>query len=278
MPELPEVETVVQSLRGIFEKNSIKKISYLRKDLRFPIPQKKINKILLKQEKIRSDRRGKYIVLKTEKGSVLIHLGMSGQMILAQKSEPLAKHTHVILSLSGDMKGDQELRYIDPRRFGLFEATEGPDWSSHVLLCKLGFEPLETKNLGKKLWEASQKKSTSIKNFIMNSHVVVGVGNIYACEALYQSKIHPLALCKDLSLEQYKTLAKKIGVVLRKAIKAGGTTLKDFRSLKNEKGYFQVKLEVYGREGDPCFVCDEPIERFQQNGRSTWVCCSCQPL
>ena len=276
MPELPEVETVVRSLRKVFAKNHVTDISYLRKDLRFPIPKRKINKVLKGQETIKTERRGKYILLHTDLGSTLIHLGMSGQMILAQKSDPLAKHTHVILSLSKDK--DLELRYIDPRRFGLFEAVVGADWQSHKLLVNLGVEPLNYKPLGQMLYDLARKRTVPVKNFIMNSNIVVGVGNIYACEALYKAKIHPLTPAKLLSLEDFKRLSFEIVEVLKRAIKQGGTTLKDFRSLKNESGYFQVKLAVYGREGEECTSCYETIERFAQSGRSSWICPKCQPL
>lgn len=274
MPELPEVETVVRSLKKVFAKHSITKIKFHRKDLRFPMPQAKIKKVLVQQDSLKTRRRGKYIVVESDEGSALIHLGMSGQIVLVPKSEPLAKHTHVVLSL--DSEKDLELRYIDPRRFGVFEAVTKGSAESHVLLSKLGYEPLITKDLADKLYDLAKKRSVPIKNFIMNSHVVVGVGNIYACEALYKAKIHPETPARYLGKSDFKRLTYEIVEVLKRAIKQGGTTLKDFRSLKNEKGYFQVKLAVYGREGEPCVSCKAPIERFQQSGRSTWVCSTCQ--
>lgn len=277
MPELPEVETVVRALKKVFVKNSIASIKYFRKTLRYPIPQQKIKKILLQEKNIIVSRRAKYILLQTSHGVVLVHLGMSGQLVLVSKKSPLLPHTHIVLTLREEGKeSPYELRYIDPRRFGLFDAILGFNWDDHFLLRHLGMEPLKTKDLGENLWNISRKKKVSVKSFIMNQKNLVGVGNIYACEALFLAGVSPFRIVNTVSRQKFNLIAHSICDVLKKAIRRGGTTLKDYRTLSNQEGYFSINLKVYGMDDSACEVCQKPIKKIQQNMRSTWWCSRCQ--
>jgi len=269
MPELPEVETTLRGIAPYLNKKTIKSISIREPRLRWPVSEElNTTRNLVVQD---LTRRGKYIVLHTKDGSIIIHLGMSGSLRVVGKKPTLRKHDHVIFNLAAN----NHIVYHDPRRFGcILWTTDSPE--EHLLLSKLGPEPLDKGFNGKVLFDQSRKKTVAVKNFIMNSHVVVGVGNIYASEALFMSGIRPGKASGRVSAAAYDDLANNIKKVLRAAIKQGGTTLRDFVNSSGEPGYFQQTLNVYGREGEPCKVCMQAIKQKTIGQRSTFYCSRCQ--
>jgi len=269
MPELPEVETTVKGIEPHLLNRSIRNIRVHQPKLRWPIPDE--IQSLVAQKIIRVSRRGKYILLHTQLATVLIHLGMSGSLRLAKISDPRKKHDHVEFDLNNRLT----LRYHDPRRFGCVLLT-ADEITEHPLLRKLGPEPLEDEFDGHHLVNSARGKKLAIKNFIMDSHVVVGVGNIYASEALYLSGIRPGRSCARITQRQYDTLAINIKHVLRQAIEMGGTTLRDFVNSDGQPGYFKQKLNVYARTGQPCAACQDTIKSKTIGQRSSFYCPSCQ--
>jgi formamidopyrimidine-DNA glycosylase len=270
MPELPEVETVVRGLSSTLTGESLSSIVFFRDKIRDEIPKDLFLKFFQGQQIRGVFRRGKYIVLQSDLGFGLIHLGMSGVLVLESQSAPLPKHTHFMANISST---SERLRFTDPRRFGRLGAVkklEDSPW-----LSDLGAEPLEQENLGRYLGEIAKNRKIPIKSFIMDSKIVVGVGNIYAAESLFRASISPLRSADSLSRSEWLRLAKAIQWVLKKAILAGGTTLKDFRTSGGERGYFVNDLKVYGRK-DPCVKCGNTILQIRQSGRSTWYCPRCQ--
>ena len=276
MPELPEVETITNGLRPLLEHSQINHVFFFRDDLRWVIPKETILKALVHNKILRVFRRSKYIIFETSVGYVYVHLGMSGKIHCYSDEKPKHPHTHWVLKFTDSVQKTMFLHYIDPRRFGMITARCEPSWEEHPLLSSLGVEPLETRNLGAYLWKKSRSTRQSIKSYIMNSKIVVGVGNIYACESLFLAMINPQTQACKLSKSNYQSLALSIKKILRKAIKAGGTTLQDFRSVSETPGYFAVFLNVYGRQGDSCCRCGSEIWQIKQTGRSTWFCSQCQ--
>ena len=202
---------------------------------------------------------------------------MTGRFLFKTEDSIEASHTHVVFSIKSKNKNNLKfLHYIDPRRFGFMTYHKGELWQQHPLLSPLGVEPLECKNLAEELWKKSRKRKTPIKNFIMDASTVVGVGNIYACEALFLASIKPTHPAGKLNKEKYSRLALSICKVLKKAIQNGGSSIKDFRTSSGENGYFQVHHNVYGKSGEPCKKCQQPIKQMKQAGRSTWFCTKCQ--
>ncbi|MDN3637915.1 bifunctional DNA-formamidopyrimidine glycosylase/DNA-(apurinic or apyrimidinic site) lyase [Simiduia curdlanivorans] len=270
MPELPEVET---TRRGIEPHAQGKKVTALvvrNPSLRWPIPGELA--VLLKGQTLRSvSRRGKYLLLGFARGHVLVHLGMSGSLRVISIQEPPGLHDHVDLQFS-DGTG---LRYTDPRRFGCWLWAEG-DVLTHKLLVSLGPEPLSEAFTAEYLYQRSRAKKQNLKTFIMDSHVVVGVGNIYANEALFMAGLRPRRAAGSLSLPKARLLVGHIKSVLAKAIAQGGTTLKDFVGGDGKPGYFQQKLLVYGRGGEPCRVCHTPLKEVRVSNRATVYCANCQ--
>ena len=275
MPELPEVETVVRGVRSQLLSWNASKVHFYRNDLRFPIPKQDIRKIAIGATLKEVSRRSKYILLHFDSGILLIHLGMTGSLRIQSSSKPTANHTHVIFSFSGP-SGSQYLHYIDPRRFGYMDMIKGHDLNQSKHLAHLGVEPLASKNLGGHLLKTGSSKTKSIKSLIMDASVVVGIGNIYACEALFLSGIHPERACNSISKEQYQTLARNIKKTLKAAIKRGGTTLRDFQNLSGNFGYFKQELSVYGRTNEACHECGNKIQSIKQLGRTSWFCSHCQ--
>ena len=269
MPELPEVETTKQGLLPLLN-HKVAAIHIRQPRLRQLVPDSLHD--MIGQTCLEFSRRGKYIILKTESGHALIHLGMSGSLRLCSPTEDYRKHDHVILNFSNGLS----LRFHDPRRFGVFLWLTTPV-QEHPLLASLGVEPLTDDFDGLYLFNRSRQKSIAIKSFIMNSHVVVGVGNIYANEALFAAGIHPLHPAKQLNLAAYQCLTQHIKQILASAIERGGTTLRDFVNSQGEMGYFQQELSVYGKEGKPCSICHRPLQLIRINNRSTIYCSQCQP-
>jgi len=198
----------------------------------------------------------------------MIHLGMSGKINVVDINEPPKKHDHFLLYFENEV-----MRFNDPRRFGSIFYLED---KNHKLLNKLGVEPLEDFFHENYLFENSRNKAQNVKAFIMDSKIVVGVGNIYACESLHKAGLNPKTKANKISKQRYINLTNKIKEVLRKAIKAGGTTLQDFAKVDGKPGYFSQELSVYGRENENCFNCNGKIKRIVQNQRSTFYCPICQ--
>jgi formamidopyrimidine-DNA glycosylase len=216
-------------------------------------------------------RRAKYLLLQTPAGTALIHLGMSGSMRIVTVEEKPEKHDHFdIATDAGDI-----IRFNDPRRFGsLLWAGSEPE--SHPLLASLGPEPLGADFTGNYLWHSARNKRVSIKQHIMNGKTVVGVGNIYASEALFRAGINPKRAAGKISLQRTTRLAEEIQAVLNDAIRQGGTTLRDYRGGDGKPGYFRQQLNVYERSGAPCKLCGNPVKRIVQGQRATYYCSQCQ--
>jgi len=267
MPELPEVETTKNGLERLLTNRKITKVEILNPNLRWVVDQSIKSKI--KNQTIRSfTRRGKYIIFNLEKGYLMVHLGMSGKINILNAHEPIKKHDHFLLYFNNEV-----MRFNDPRRFGSIFYLEN---LNHKLLNNLGVEPLEDIFHENYLFEQSRNKTQNVKAFIMDSKIVVGVGNIYACESLYKAGINPNTKACKISKQRYINLAENIKKVLIKAIKAGGTTLQDFAKVDGKPGYFSQELSVYGRENENCYTCNGKIKRIVQNQRSTFYCPKCQ--
>ena len=275
MPELPEVEIITRGLSQILPGRTVESLDFFRKDLREKIPILALKKIFL-QQKIKSVfRRAKYILIETQAGFGIFHLGMTGQLIHKAHKAPPYPHTHVRFGLRAQ-KSLYFLHYVDPRRFGLLSCWQGKDWNEHPKLKTLGVEPLKQLRFGEFLWKQSQGRSQVIKSFIMNAQVLVGVGNIYACEALFRAGIHPARAAGAISQKRLVVLAEKLREVLRDAITLGGTTLRDFSTIEGYAGKNQSRLQVFQRQGLPCVKCSKPLLKIQQSGRSTFYCGKCQ--
>ena len=267
MPELPEVETTKNGLANILTNKTIIDVEIRNPNLRWKIDQSIKSRI--KYQAIRSfSRRGKYILFNLDNGYLMIHLGMSGKVNVMNINEPLNKHDHFLLHFNNKV-----MRFNDPRRFGSIFYLESLD---HKLLNSLGVEPLEDSFNKTYLFENSRNKTQNVKAFIMDSKIVVGVGNIYACESLYMAGINPKTKANKISNQRYMSLTNNIKQVLSKAIKAGGTTLQDFAKVDGKPGYFSQELSVYGRENENCYSCNGKIRRIIQNQRSTFYCPKCQ--
>ncbi|PCI76580.1 MAG: DNA-formamidopyrimidine glycosylase [SAR86 cluster bacterium] len=270
MPELPEVETTRRGIEPHIEDKKVSKVILRRKTLRWPITPALSQD--LPGETFKSvSRRGKYLLLATKKGTLLIHLGMSGSLRIVDTNRPAAKHDHVDIVLTNN----KVLRYTDPRRFGcMLWVTEFIE--SHPLLASLGPEPLSDNFHPDYLFKKSRTRNVTVKTFIMDSKVVVGVGNIYANESLFLAGINPKRSAGKISKPRYVKLVACIQQVLQRAIDVGGTTLRDFTDSNGEPGYFAQSLHVYGRKGEPCHVCKSTLKESRQGQRSTVYCCQCQ--
>ncbi|MGK0271074.1 MAG: formamidopyrimidine-DNA glycosylase [Cocleimonas sp.] len=269
MPELPEVETTRRGIKPYIDKQIVSEIIVRQPKLRWPVPPE-IHQ--MEGQLVESvTRRGKYILLETDTGTALIHLGMSGSLRVVEVGADVEKHDHVDIVL----KTNKAVRLRDPRRFGAFLwTTQNP--MKHKLIRSLGPEPLTDEFNADYLFLASRGRSMSIKQFIMNGHMVVGVGNIYACESLFMSKISPKWSAGKVSKARYQRLVDEIKTVLTNAIEQGGTTLQDFLQVEGSPGYFKQELNVYGRAGEPCFTCKAPVKQINQGQRSTFYCAKCQ--
>lgn len=270
MPELPEVETTRSGIAPHITGQTIKNVIVRNKNLRWPITATLKQDLLNRQFK-KIDRRGKYLLCYTDHGCMIVHLGMSGSLRIINKSIKPEKHDHLdILFASG-----KALRFHDPRRFGSIIWTK-KDPLQHKLLKHLGPEPLSNEFNGEWLYKRSRKRTQAIKNFIMDSHNIVGVGNIYASESLFLAGINPKRKAGNVSLERYERLANAIKKILKESIKQGGTTLRDFVNGDGKPGYFQQQLNVYGRASKPCKKCRSKIKEIKVGQRSSFYCSSCQ--
>lgn len=270
MPELPEVETTLRGIEPHIENQKITHVVVRHHGLRWPIPADIAN--ILKNQTIESlERRGKYLLFKTRKGTIILHLGMSGSLRILTQDTPAQKHDHLDLVFANH----KTLRLTDPRRFGAFLWTEA-DPSQHELLKHLGPEPLSKNFSAEYLWQRARARKAPIKSFIMDSKIVVGVGNIYATEALFAAGIHPKLAAGKISVSRYSVLVAEIKKILRAAINQGGTTLKDFMNSEGKPGYFKFHLKAYGREGLPCVKCSTKLKEIRLGQRSTVMCPKCQ--
>ena len=276
MPELPEVEVTRLGIAPHLEGRRVESVLLRRDGLRWPFPPA-LSATLAGQRILLTGRRGKYLLIHFAHGTLIIHLGMSGHLrVLPPGTEP-KKHDHFDLVVeAGD--GTQVLRLHDPRRFGavLWHANDDGELGQHVLLRGLGVEPLEPGFSGELMFRASRKRSAPVKQFLLAGDVVVGVGNIYACESLFRAGINPKTSAGRISRGRYDKLAIAIRNILAEAINQGGSTLRDFIAVNGQSGYFQQTYFVYDREGVPCRNCGAPVRRIVQGQRSTFYCVNCQ--
>ncbi|MCX2980027.1 bifunctional DNA-formamidopyrimidine glycosylase/DNA-(apurinic or apyrimidinic site) lyase [Halieaceae bacterium IMCC14734] len=270
MPELPEVETTRCGVAPYAEGYRVEKVVVRDRRLRWPVPME-LDTQLPGSTIGEIQRRGKYLLFATDTGTLIVHLGMSGSLRVLTEAQQPARHDHVDIVLSNNCL----LRYNDPRRFGCMLWTLG-DPSEHSLLSHLGPEPLLEDFTANYLHQRSRGRKASIKTFIMDSQVVVGVGNIYANEALYRAGISPLRAAGRISLQRYELLVAAIKSVLGSAIKQGGTTLRDFVGGDGQPGYFKQQLAVYDRGGQPCRSCGRELREVRLGQRSTVYCTVCQ--
>lgn len=269
MPELPEVETTLRGVSPYLVGRVVREVIVRNRSLRWPIPESVHE---LEGRTISAGtRRGKYLLFATDTGTLMIHLGMSGSLRVTDPGTPWRKHDHFAM----ETDRGQQIRLHDPRRFGavLFIQDEV---MKHPLLAELGPEPLSDEFTTACLHVACKGKSAPIKAVIMDSHVVVGVGNIYACESLFMAGISPSAPAGKVSKPKLAKLVEAIREVLAASIEMGGTTLRDFLNEKGEPGYFKQTLRVYDREDEPCLVCGNPVKRKVMSNRSTFYCATCQ--
>ena len=270
MPELPEVETTRAGIEPALLGRCITHVVVREPRLRWRIAAELPTAIL--NQTVRSvRRRAKYLLIDLERGCLIVHLGMSGNLRLLDAGIPPITHDHVDIVLDSG----QCLRFNDPRRFGSLHFTL-QDPGEHPLLSRLAPEPLEDSFDGPYLWRAARRRKVAIKQFVMNSLVVVGVGNIYASESLFRAGIRPRRAAGRITRDEMARLADAIKQVLTDAIRVGGTTLRDYISPEGASGYFRQKLFVYERKGQPCRRCSTPIRQFTQGGRSTYFCPNCQ--
>jgi len=269
VPELPEVETTRRGIAPHCEGETITRVTVRNGSLRWPVPADLGEK--LEGQVIKSvDRRAKYLFLNMDRGTVIVHLGMSGSLRIITDNTPPLTHDHIDVALQSGVI----LRFNDPRRFGCWLWADSAE--EHPLITHLGPEPLAPEFNGAHLFRLSRGKNTPVKSFIMDNQVVVGAGNIYANEALFKSGIHPRRKAGRISLDHYHRLAEAIRETLSAAILMGGTTLRDFVNSDGKPGYFAQSLLVYGRGGQPCKECGAPLKEIRMNNRSTVYCPRCQ--
>lgn len=272
MPELPEVETIRRGLLPHLLKREILGVEVRNKRLRLPVEISTLRRCV-GQQVIAIHRRSKYLLCEMSHGDVLvIHLGMSGRLLLVQQDLPFDRHDHVIFMLPHQ----RQLRFRDPRRFGLVLLLRQTEVENHPLFKNLGIEPLSPKFSAQYCYDMGKKSDKPVKNFLMDATKIVGVGNIYANEALFRAGFAPKKKTRILKISDWNVLCGEVCNVLNEAIAKGGTTLNDFFNSNGEAGYFQQSLKVYDRSGKPCFQCGEPIRKIILAGRSSFYCRKCQ--
>jgi len=269
VPELPEVETTCRGIRPHLLGQKLRSVRVHQAKLRWPIPEQL--QLLRKSPLEHIERRAKYLLIGNAHGQAIVHLGMSGSLRVVDDGSERRKHDHVEL----ETQGGTVLRYHDPRRFGCW-LWQHKDEPLHPLLSRLGPEPFDPIFSAQRLFQLSRGKKQSCKQFIMDNAVVVGVGNIYASEALFMSSLRPGVAAGRLSKAACARLYENIVLVLSRAIEQGGTTLKDFVNSDGQPGYFAQSLAVYGRDGEPCLRCTTPIRKVVLGQRSSFYCPSCQ--
>ena len=275
MPELPEVETVCRALSKVTKNFKIKKIKFYRKDLRWQVKDNiEIN--LENNTFIEPYRRGKYILIPTNMDSILlIHLGMSGQIRIKQKKDIILKHDHMRMIVENNNK-HFVVTYNDPRRFGFIDLFQKKELKEHFLLAKIGIEPLGKELTIEYLLNNFKKRSKNIKNALIDQHIIAGIGNIYASEILFKSKINPFRNVSTLNKNDLNSIIKFTKIILQNSINVGGTTIRDHIQPDGSLGYFKQKLEVYGKTNQKCKKCNCLISLKVINNRSTFFCRNCQ--
>ena len=269
MPELPEVEITRRGLLPLLNQ-TVANVVIRNASMRWPIPPH-LPETLINQKLLNLKRRAKYILAEFECGTLLLHLGMSGRISLLDRNYPPEKHDHFDIAFDDG----RVLRLRDPRRFGAV-LWAGLEPNNHALLAPLGPEPLDNNFNAKYLHDQLKTRSSAIKVAIMHSHMVVGVGNIYASESLFRARIHPETPAKNVTLKQCEKLVAEIKATLNAALDAGGSSLRDFFGVDGNIGYFQQEYFAYGRTDEPCKVCSKPIKCIRLGQRSTFFCQSCQ--
>lgn len=271
MPELPEVETVIQGLKPVMEGASFERVQQNRADLRYPFPEDFIKR-LIGHSVTHISRRAKYMIAELDSGeSLIMHLGMSGRVSVTKDYLP-KKHDHAVFYMSTGAI----ITYNDARRFGFIDLWPTPLLPEYRAFRNLGPEPLSDDFTSSYLYDLTRNRQSPIKSLLLDQRVVAGLGNIYVCEALFVAKIHPSRAANQITKPEMTLLTQSIRDVLLKAIAAGGSTLRDHQQPHGEMGYFQHQFQVYGREGEACPRCGAPIWRMQHSGRSTFYCSSCQ--
>ena len=275
MPELPEVEVTRRGIAPHVEGRTVTGVVMRRSGLRWPFPPA-LPALLAGCRVEATGRRGKYLLIHFAHGTLIVHLGMSGHLRMLEPGVPVQKHDHFDLEL-----GKQVMRFTDPRRFGavLWHANDDGDIADHMLLRSLGVEPLgklTSSELAQLLHRQTRTRSAAIKQVLLAGDIVVGVGNIYACESLFMSGINPNTAARRISLPRYERLAAAIQQVLAAAIQQGGSSLRDFIGADGASGYFQQSYFVYDREGEDCRQCGTTVRRIVQGQRSTFYCVRCQ--
>ncbi|MFV0431339.1 MAG: bifunctional DNA-formamidopyrimidine glycosylase/DNA-(apurinic or apyrimidinic site) lyase [Alphaproteobacteria bacterium] len=281
MPELPEVETIRRAIEPYLLKNTVEDIVIRRKDCRYLFDKKGLNS-LKGYEVSKVERRGKLLIIHlastSSEAALFIHLGMSGQIKLIKASDfhkDYAKHDHLIIKFANNI----QIRFCDPRRFGWVDVAFDADIKDYSFLTKLGVEPLSNQFSSAYLVEVLQKSQSPIKAILLNQKYIAGLGNIYVCEALYRAKIHPLSQGVVIPKEKVSRLYQAIVDILKEAILAGGSSIKDYRSAQGNLGYFQHQFAVYGKENQSCPLCQKNcIKKIVQNGRSSFYCHQLQKL
>lgn len=276
MPELPEVEVTRRGVAPHIEGRTVETVVMRRDGLRWPFPPQ-LRQLLAGRQVLRTGRRGKYLLIHFEHGTLIVHLGMSGHLRVMDSGIEPEKHDHFDLVVQAP-HGLQVLRMKDPRRFGAVLWHDDADGllEHHVLLRGLGVEPLEPGFSGKLLYDQTRQRSAAVKLVLLAGDIVVGVGNIYASESLFRAGINPKTPARRISLARYEKLAQAVREILAEAIVQGGSTLRDFISVNGQSGYFQQTYFVYDRAGVPCKVCAAPIRQIKQGQRSTFYCVNCQ--
>lgn len=277
MPELPEVEVTRQGIAPYLDGQVVEELILRREGLRWPFPAG-LSQLLAGERISHCGRRGKYLLLHFQHGVLIIHLGMSGHLRMLPLGVPVEKHDHVDIVMQANGDAPNVLRFTDARRFGAVlwhDHREGP-LLGHTALKRLGVEPLEPGFDGKVLYNGSRKRSIAIKQLLLAGDIVVGVGNIYCSEALFQAGINPQTAANLISRARYDKLAQAIRQILAAAILKGGSTLRDFVQVNGQSGYFQQDYFVYARAGQACRICGSEIRQIVQGQRSTFFCAHCQ--
>ena len=273
MPELPEVEVIKRGLQNHLPGREVIRIVTGNKKLRLPMPRNYLKKYIQEARFISVDRRAKFLLITMDNGAILIvHLGMTGRLGIFPEDFPRAKHDHLRLQLDNGM----QLRYNDIRRFGFIQVIPPGEGLDNTMLSHIGPEPFSKEFSLHYLHQLAAGKSRPVKNFLMDSRVVAGIGNIYACEILFDASLHPEKKVSRITKKEWGKIIASTHHILTKAIESGGTTISDFVNESGKSGYFQLELQTYGRKDKPCNVCATPIARITMAGRATYFCPKCQ--
>lgn len=275
MPELPEVETVCRGIANKIDQKNITRIDLRRPNLRFVIPAD-LPPTAKNQKVIRIHRRNKYALIDLDNNiTIMIHLGMSGRILFHDTPEfKIEKHDHVLFYID-----DGSVMILnDPRRFGMVDMIATDQLNTHRLIKNIGFDPFDDALTAQWLFDKFKGKKTTMKAALLDQRIIAGLGNIYVCEALFRTHIHPATPAGTLKKKTIVELLAHVRAVLSEAIDAGGSSLKDYVQTTGELGYFQKEFQVYGRTDQPCVVCQTPIERIVQSGRSSFFCPICQSI